>query len=94
MADQKKEFQFDYTKYKSKYVSLDQLDELYKAFLTPATGWVDTAVKGLQLIFVGIYIFVRSKIIDQEYMIQKQEYEQKQNNSSRTEIDNETMDRT
>lgn len=90
----KKEFVFDYSKYKTKSISVTQLDQMFDVLTAPATNYVTMAIKGIQLIFIGIYIFTRGKLIDQEFKLQKQEYEQKQNNSSRTEIDDENMDNT
>jgi hypothetical protein len=90
----KKEFVFDYSKYRTKSISITQLDQMFEVLTAPATNYVTMALKGVQLILIGIYIFARSKLIDQEFQVQKQEYEQKQNNSSRTEIDGEDMDNT
>jgi len=92
MEDPKKEFKFDYTKYKTTGVTVKQLDEMYAILVAPATNYVTMTVKAVQLILIGVYIFARNKLIDQEMMIQKQVYEQKQNNSTRTEIDGEDMD--
>jgi large-conductance mechanosensitive channel len=88
----KKEFIFDYSKYKTKSISLAQLDQIFEIVVAPATSYIQMIAKAVQLVMIGIYIFVRGKLVDQEFKIQKQEYEQKQNNSSRTEIDSEDMD--
>jgi large-conductance mechanosensitive channel len=90
----KKEFVFDYSKYKTKSISLAQLDKIFEIVVAPATSYIQMIAKAIQLILIGIYIFVRSKLVDQEYKIQKQEYEQRQNNNSRVEIDGEDMDNT
>ena len=90
--DSQKKFVFNYSQYKSKHISIEKLDQMMEIAMAPATTYLQFASKAVTIIIMGVYVFIRHKLIEEEMMIQKQAYEQRQNNSARTEIDSEDLD--
>ena len=82
---------FDFKLYRSR-ITVEKLDELVEWITDSKAGKILSIVALVKLVAVFIYLFIRKRIIDDEWMIFKQEYEQQQKNLNRTEIDEESLD--
>lgn len=91
MATQGNGFQFDYIKYQTKGISVDQLDMLAKSVFSAdgGTNWLSAIWGGLKLGFAIAYIFARAKLVDEQMQIEKQQYEVSQTDGNQNEVNNQ-----
>lgn len=85
------DFKFDYTRYKTPGITIEQLDSMAAAFFNPngTTGWVTIIWAAIKLIVALAYIWARFKLVDTQLEIEKQQYEVARANSNKTEVDQE-----
>jgi hypothetical protein len=70
------DFRYDYTKYRSRAISVERLDQLADfVFSDPGQGMLSAIYSALKLAFALAYITARTIMIDKEQLISKQEYE-------------------
>lgn len=92
MPDTKPEFRFDYKKYESKNISIDQLDKMFEHVTDPTTSTTQTIFKGIQLVFTMFYIFARRNLVNEKFDIAKQEYESGRSNQNAGDIGRDDLD--
>lgn len=77
--------------YKSK-ISVSQLDEMMNWLNKNPTNKLEVIFGLCQMLAVFAYIYVRSKLVDQEWEIQKQKYARDQITDNKQEILNDNKD--
>jgi len=89
-----KPFKFNYEQYRPKVVSVDMLDKLMRWVMRETTGItkLDAILGFFKLIAAFCYLWARKELVNFEFEIQKQKYEQKQTVDNQDEIDNEDLD--
>lgn len=86
------EFRFDHRKYKSKAIKLSMLDALMESIISAGTSQWASIVAGIKILIFGVYLWARKQLIDEEFKIAKQEYEQGRANDNADDILNDDMD--
>lgn len=84
-------FTFNYTAYQSPSLSISMLDNIANSVFNPAANTnVFSRVMSIILLAGAIaYIYVRSKMVDQQMQIEKQQYEAAQNSSDQSAVNNQ-----
>jgi hypothetical protein len=83
-------FVFDYTAYNNPGLTVQQLDALATAVFAPTgTGTFAMIFGSIKLAVAIAYIFCRSKMIDEQLQIQKQQYENAQDDNNQNEVNNQ-----
>jgi beta-lactamase regulating signal transducer with metallopeptidase domain len=84
-------FTFNYTQYVSPSLSISQLDNIANTVFNPAANTnVFSRIMSILLLAGGLaYIFVRSKMVDQQMQIAKQNYEAAQNGTDQGAVNNQ-----
>ena len=90
--DIKAPFVFNYKKYETTAVTMQELDDLVLVLKSPATGNFQYIAKGIFLILMLAYIFIRKSLIEEKMHIAKQEYETGRTNSNADQIGNDDLD--
>lgn len=90
----KKEFTFNYSKYKSKKVNLKMVDDLMETTIASGTSKFAAIVAGVKILLFFAYLWARKRLIEEEFLIQKQNYEQNQVNETDDILDNDDLDET
>lgn len=88
----KKDFRFDHKKYKSKSVNVGMIDSLMNDFISVGTSKIAAIFIGLKICLFFFYLWARKSLIDTEFMIAKQEYEQGRTNSNEDSISQDELD--
>jgi hypothetical protein len=84
-------FSVDYTQYQNPSVSVTFLDNAANAFVAAAGGnFVSKIWAGIVLVVACAYIWGRDKLITQQMLIQKQQYELAQTQGEGGEVNNQT----
>jgi len=92
MDTKQPDLRFDHKKYKSKAIDYQMLDDLMKDCIAAGTSRWASIVMGLKIIVFGVYLIARKILIDQEFEIAKQEYQQDQINTNRDDINQDELD--
>lgn len=90
--DTKKPFIFNYKKYESKSLTLDQVDSAFEILKSPATSSFQIFVKGFLFLLTLAYIVIRKNLIEEKMLIAKQDYEAGRTNSNADQIDSDDLD--
>lgn len=85
-------FQFDHRKYKSRKIDLETLDKLFDQVVNSGTNRFAALVAGLKIAIFFAYLWARKRIIDEEFLIAKQEYEQNRTNTNSGTISDDDLD--
>ena len=80
-----KEFKPDYTKYKT-WFKVEDVDAIMKAYITAESAWNKFSLLVRLVMFFGWY-FIRSRMIDHQLMIEKQEYEKTQHGNDGNDVE-------
>ena len=88
----KKEFTFDYSKYKSKKVDLKMIDDLMETTIASGTSRFASIVSGIKILLFFAYLWARKRLIEEEFLIQRQNYEQGRVNENDDVLDNDDLD--
>lgn len=90
--DTKAPFVFNYKKYETSKVTIEQLDDTWEILKAPGTGNFQYIAKGIFLILMLAYIFIRKSLVEEKMLIAKQEYETGRTNSNADQIGNDDLD--
>ena len=82
-------FTYDYTKAQTPGISVSQLDMLANSIFSasPVTGWPGMVWAGIKLVVAVAYVWARAKMIEQQMLLEKQQYEVAHTNANQSEID-------
>lgn len=83
---------WDYKKYETKLVKLEDLDKLMAVILDAGTSYWKTIVAGLQILAFFVYLWARKQLIDEQMQLAKQAYEQARVNAGRTDLGRDNLD--
>lgn len=92
MATEKEEFRFDHRQWKSKKVDIDKLDAVMDVVLDSGTSTWGSIVAGIKVLIFFAYLWARKRLIDEEFMIRKQQYEQGRVNDNRDDLSQDDLD--
>lgn len=92
METTKKDFRFNHKKYKSKAINVSMLDKLMEDCISAGTSRWASIVMGCKIILFFCYLWARKSLIDTEFMIAKQEYEQDSTNNNEDDIGGDDLD--
>lgn len=73
-------------------LSIERLDKLAEVLNKDPAGKLELVFGLVKMVVALAYIYVRNKMVANEWEIQKQEYENSQKLDARTEINEEDMD--
>lgn len=90
--DTKKDFRFNHRKYKSKKVSLKMIDDLMDIVISSGTSKVQTIIAAIKIVIFFAYLWVRKMLIDEQFKIEKQEYEQGRVGTNIDDLSSDDMD--
>lgn len=84
-------FSFSYTRYQSPSLSVAQLDNIAATVFSPQanTNFFSRVMSIILLAGAIAYIYVRSKMVDQQQEIEKQEYEAAQSSADNNAVNNQ-----
>ena len=84
-------FTYDYSQYLNPNLSISKLDQIAKAVFSPeANTNALSKIASIVLLAAAIaYIYVRSKMVDQQMQIAKQQYEAQQSSSDQSAVNNQ-----
>lgn len=84
-------FTFNYTKYQSPSLSISQLDNIAATVFSPqANTNVFSRVMSIILLAGALaYIYVRSKMVDAQMQVEKQQYESAQSSADQGAVNNQ-----
>lgn len=83
-------FVFDYSSYQNPGLTVAQLDSLATAVFAPSGTGTFAMIFGCIKLAVAIaYIFARAKMVDEQMLIAKQQYEAAQGTNSQNEVNNQ-----
>lgn len=88
----KKDFRFDYKKNKSKAINVEMLDKLMEDCISAGTSRWASIVMAVKIVLFFCYLWARKSLIDEQFMIEKQEYEQGRTNQNENDIGNDNLD--
>lgn len=71
----KEEFRFQYSKYQTSKVSIEQVNEIRKVASEPATNIITQIFLMVRILVLVGCAWLRKGIMDEEMLVQKQEYE-------------------
>lgn len=86
------EFTYNYQKHGENKLTVDQLDEHFKAVMTPGTTMFSQAVVMVKLVAFALYLWVRKGLIEDDYQREKQKYEISRNQSQRGDLAKDDLD--
>lgn len=89
----KNDFRFDYKKYKTKAIDVSMLDKLMEDCISAGTSRWASIVMGIKIVLFFAYLWARKTLIDQQMMIEKQNYEMDRVNQNETDIGNDDLDK-
>lgn len=92
MRDKKEEFIFDYTPYKKRAVNLDMLDGVMLNVIRAGESTFKLIIACIVMLAYGAYLAARKRLIEEEYALAKQEYEQARINDLEDQTDNDNLD--
>ena len=69
-------FKKDYEKYKSKHLTVTQLDFYMSCIMMESSGTWGSIMAAIKLVVFGAYYWTRCKLVDVQMEIDKQEFEQ------------------
>ena len=78
----KKEFAFDYSKYKKKKINIKMLDDLRETTIASGTSKFAKIMAMVKIIIFFAYLWGRKRLIDEEFTLQRQAYEQRRINEN------------
>lgn len=84
--------QYNYSKFRTKHITIDQLDEMVNFVLESPNGKYGSIIAGLKLLVIFAYVWTRKRLVDEDMQMFKQEYEQRQSVGAKAEIINEDKD--
>lgn len=87
------DFRFDYKKYKSKSINVSMLDKLMDDCINAGTSRWASIVMACKITLFFAYLWARKTLIDQQMMIEKQDYEQGRVNQNETDIGADDLDK-
>ena len=90
--EDKKDFRFNHRKYKSKKISLKLLDDTIDVVIGSGTSTLATIIAAIKVIIFFAYLWARKRIIDEQFLIEKQEYETGRINNNQDDINNDDLD--
>jgi hypothetical protein len=86
------QFVFDYSKYSTSSIPMEHLEDIRKTAIAPATNIITQIFLLVRVtVLVGIE-WLRSRKINEEMLIQKQEYERKRVRSQRGDLEKDDLD--
>ena len=88
----KKEFTFDYSKYRSKKIDLDQLDRVMEVVISSGTSTFKTIVAATKVVIYFCYLWARKRLIDEQMEIARQNYEQNRVNETDDVLQSDDLD--
>lgn len=69
----------DYTKYKQNNLKTSDLDDMMKFITSSGSGKIGAIISGLKILVCAGYMYARSKLVENELLIDKQNMEQELN---------------
>ena len=78
---------YNYTKFKSSKISVETIDKLIDLAIVAPTSKFGAIFKMAQLLTVGVAIWARKNLIEEEILIERQEYQQRRSESNQSEVD-------
>ncbi len=69
------EFKWDYKAHKSKHINVDLLDAIMEEVATSKTTW-GKVIAGIKIFIFFAYLWARKRLIDEKFMMEKQDFEQ------------------
>lgn len=91
MDSKKTEWKPDYKLYKSRKVSIEMLDKLMDN-VASSKSVIERVASGLKIFLFFGYLWARKRLIDEDLLIKKQEYEQKRNQQNESDIESDDLD--
>jgi hypothetical protein len=79
---------YDYRKYKSKTLTVEQMDKLIDLVLASPSSKFMAVANGIKLIVFSVAVFARQRIVDAQIEIDKAEYEMQRSERNSREVDN------
>ena len=92
MDSEKTKFTFNYSKYKSRKIDLKMIDDMMTIVISSGTSRFATIVAGVKIILFFAYLRARKSLIDEQFLIEKQDYEQNRSNETGDIINNDNLD--
>lgn len=86
------EFKYNYQKHGKNKLTVDQLDEHFKAVITPGTTIFSQVFVLVKMVAFALYLWVRRGLIEDDYQREKQEYEMSRNQSQREDLEKDDLD--
>lgn len=86
------EFRFDYSKFDSKQLTVEKLDKAFESFMAPATSTVGQVVLIIKLVAFSLYAWTRRGLVNDQMLIEKQEYERKRTESQLGDLAEDDLD--
>lgn len=83
---------WDYKKYETKLVRLEDLDRLMAIILDASASYWKTIVAALQIAAFFVYLWARKQLIDEAQQLAKQTYEQDRVNRARDDLSRDDLD--
>lgn len=91
-TEKKQDFRFDYKKYESKQLTVQKLDQYFEAMLAPAASSFGQIMALVKMGVFALYLWSRMKLINEQELIQKQEYERERTQGQRGDIEEDDLD--
>ena len=89
---EKKEFQFNYSKYKTKKIDIKMLDNLMGSIVDAGTSKIAMIFAGIKIFLFFAYLAARKSLINEQFQIEKQEYEQNRGSQNDDILDGDDLD--
>lgn len=89
---EKNEFRFDYKRFEPKVITVEKLDQAFESFLAPTTTLWAQIILLVKIVMFSLYLWTRRGLVNNEMLIEKQEYERQRNQSQRTDIEEDDLD--
>lgn len=86
------DFRFDYKKRQSKHLTIEKLDAAFDSFAAPATNTLSQIMWAIRLTAFAAYCWTRWRLIDEEMLIEKQEYEMRRTQSNSGDLTQDDLD--
>ena len=78
---------FDYKKYRQKKITLQQIDSLIDLAVVAPTSKMNAIISGVKLLLVAGFLIARAKLVEDEMLASKQEYQRERSRSEQDDLD-------
>lgn len=92
MATEKEEFRFDYKRFEPKGITVEKLDQAFESFMAPTVTLWSQIILLIKIVAFSLYLWTRRGLVNNEMLIEKQEYERKRNQSQRGDLEEDDLD--